>query len=145
MLGIDTNVLFYSLNPSSQWHEPAVRFLSGIFGSQSHRVALTDLVLAELYVLLRNPAVMARPLSPVAAKDLVTSYFQIPNVMRIENGNVMNDVWALAGTKDFPRRRIFDVRLALTLKHSGVKQFATTNVKDFHNLGFEKVWNPLDQ
>jgi uncharacterized protein len=100
-------------------------------------------VLVELYVHLRNPVVMAQPLSAAKARDLVTSYWKIPNVMRVENANVMDDVWSLAGSKNFSRRRIFDARLALTLRHAGVTHFATANVKDFQGLGFEKVWNPL--
>jgi uncharacterized protein len=64
-------------------------------------------------------------------------------VLRIENATVMDEVWALAGGKNFARRRIFDTRLALTLRHGGVTHFATTNVKAFQGCGFEKVWNPL--
>jgi uncharacterized protein len=82
-------------------------------------------------------------LSALAAKDLVTSYWKIPNVMRIENATVMDDVWALAGSKSFARRRIFDARLALTLRRGGVTHFATANEKDFRGFGFSKVWNPL--
>jgi hypothetical protein len=55
----------------------------------------------------------------------------------------MDVVWELAGDRDFARRRIFDARLALTLRHGGVTHFVTTNVKDFEGWGFEKVWNPL--
>ena len=46
-------------------------------------------------------------------------------------------------TPNFAFRRIIDVRLAATLRHFEVTQFATTNVKDFRGLGFSKVWNPL--
>lgn len=143
MIGIDTNLLLYSLNPASEWHDRAVSFLRQNFGVPSVRVAITDYVLVELYVHLRNPVVMAQPLSAGAARDLVTSYWKIPNVMRIENATVMDRVWALAGGRDFARRRIFDARLALTLRHGGVTHFATSNVKDFQGWGFEKVWNPL--
>jgi predicted nucleic acid-binding protein len=143
MIGIDTNLLLHSLNPGSARHEAAVQFLRQHFGVPSIRVALTDYVLVELYVHLRNPVVMAKPLSPAAAKNLVTSYLKIPNVMRIENAPVMDQVWSLAGTRDFARRRIFDARLALTLRHAGMTQFATPNVKDFQCWGFERVWNPL--
>lgn len=143
MIGIDTNILLYSLNPLSKWHEGATKFLRQQFGVFDVRVALTDYVLVELYVHLRNPAVMTKPLSAAAARDLVTSYWKIPNVIRVENATVMDDVWALAGDKNFARRRIFDVRLALTLQHVGVDRFATANVKGFEALGFEKVWNPL--
>ncbi len=143
MLGIDTNVLLYSLNPSSQWHEAAVKFLQVSFNESSTRVAITDYVLVELYINLRNPSVMLNPLSPETARNLVTSYWKIPNVMRIENGNVMDEVWLIAGHKNFARRRIFDTRLGLTLRSGGVTHFATANVKDFDGLGFIKVWNPL--
>jgi predicted nucleic acid-binding protein len=143
IIGIDTNILLYSLNPSSAWHEGAAEFLTQHFGNASVRMALTDYVLIELYVLLRNPVVMARPLSAKAARDLVVSYWKIPNVMRLENAQIMDQVWAMAGNREFPRRQVFDARLGLTLRHGGVTHFATSNVKDFKGLGFEKVWNPL--
>jgi len=143
IIGIDTNILLYALNPSSAWHRSAVEFLSLNFGSASVRVAITDYVLMELYVLLRNPAVMAQPLSAKAARDLVVSYWKIPNVMRLENAPVMDQVWALAGNRDYARRQVFDARLGLTLRHGGVTHFATSNARDFKGLGFEKVWNPL--
>ena len=38
---------------------------------------------------------------------------------------------------------MIDARLALTLRHHGVTEFATANLKDFEGFGFAKVWNPL--
>jgi len=145
ILGIDTNVLLYSLNPASVWHPAAVTFLGHQFGSPTVRVAITDYVLTELYVHLRNPAVMSVPLTAKAARDLVTSYLNIPNAMRLENAPVMDSVWAMAGNNNFPRRQVFDARMGLTLRHGGVTHFATANVKDFQGLGFERVWNPLSE
>ena len=143
MISIDTNLLLYSLNPDSIWHASAVSFLRQNLGVPSVQIAITDYVLVELYVLLRNPAVMARALTARDARDLVMTYWEIPNVLRVENANVMDEVWRLAGGGDFARRRIFDARLALTLRQAGVTQFATANVIDFEGWGFEKVWNPL--
>jgi predicted nucleic acid-binding protein len=143
MTSIDTNILLYSLNPNSIWHEAAVSFLRQNLGIASVRIAITDYVLVELYVLLRNPVVMAKALTAKAARDLVISYWDAPNVSRIENANVMDEVWNLAGGRDFSRRRISDARLALTLRQCGVTHFATANVKDFEGWGFDKVWNPL--
>lgn len=143
MISVDTNILLYSLNPASVWHEAAVLFLRLNFGVPAKRVILTDYVLVELYVLLRNPAVMTQPLTASAARDVVTAYWNIPNVMRVENAHVMDEVWKLAGAKNFPRRRVFDARLALTLRHGGVTHFATANPHDFQGCGFQKVWNPL--
>ncbi len=143
ILGIDTNVLLYSLNPASKHHQVAVEFLQQQFADVSARVAITDYVLVELYVHLRNPAVMSKPLSAQHAKSIATSYWKIPQVMRVEHGSVMDEVWQRAGEKNFARRRIFDTRLGLTLRHHGVTQFATANIKDFQGMGFEKVFNPF--
>ena len=55
----------------------------------------------------------------------------------------MNAVWGHASEESFARRRIIDARLALTLRHHGVTELATANVKDFNGFGFERVWNPL--
>jgi predicted nucleic-acid-binding protein len=57
MIGIDTNLLLYSLNPGSEWHEGAIGFLRQNFGVPSVRMAITDYVLVELHVHLRNPVV----------------------------------------------------------------------------------------
>jgi hypothetical protein len=54
----------------------------------------------------------------------------------------MNGLWQLARTSDSVRR-IYDIRLALTLRHYSVTDFATANGKHFQGFGFSKVWNPL--
>lgn len=143
IVGIDTNILLYSLNPGSRWHDAAVDFLGQHFENPVIRVALTDFVLLELYVLLRNPSVLVQPLSAREARELAISYLEIPNVMRLENAPIMDRVWAMAGREDFPRRKVFDARLGFTLLHGGVTHFATVNEKDFQEIGFQKVWNPL--
>jgi predicted nucleic acid-binding protein len=145
MIGIDTNILLYSLNPASKFQAAAVEFLNEVFADRSQRVGITDYVLVELYNHLRNEAVLKNPLSPREAKEIVTSYWGVRNVTRIENAPVMDQVWEYAARPNFARRKIFDARLALTLQHHGVTEFATANVKDFKRLGFERVWNPLEK
>ena len=53
-------------------------------------------------------------------------------------------LWKRAGGHDFPRRKIIDLRTAMVLVDQGVREFATANVKDFTDVGFDRVWNPLD-
>ncbi|MFC7338000.1 VapC toxin family PIN domain ribonuclease [Haloferula chungangensis] len=141
MISFDTNILLCSLNPSSSWHAKATQFLEESLTNE--RVAIADYVLVELYTLLRNPAVMKKPLDSKRASELVLNYFKYPSVIRIENAPVMDFVWKMAEGPSFARRRIFDARLGMTLRHHGVTHFATANVKDFKGMGFEKVWNPL--
>ena len=55
---------------------------------------------------------------------------------------LMDEVWQQARTSDSVRR-IHDIRLALTLRHYNVTDFATANWKHFRGFGFSRVWNPL--
>ena len=56
MLSIDANLLLYAFNIASPWHESARAWLSSIQGDES--VAISELILAEFYGLLRNSAVL---------------------------------------------------------------------------------------
>lgn len=55
----------------------------------------------------------------------------------------MSAVWKLAAAPGFARRRIYDARLALTLRHHGVTTFLTRNARDFSGFGFEQVVDPF--
>lgn len=141
MQGIDTNILFSSRLKSSPDYQASKSFLEGI--GNNTEVVIAELVLVELYTLLRNPILMSPVLSAKEAVKTCNIFRKHPSWRLVEHADVMNDVWKIASQPHFARRRIFDVRLAKTLQAHGVTEFATANVKDFQNLGFKKVWNPL--
>lgn len=141
MLSIDTNILLYAQNGDCPEVACAAGFLSDC-ASRSD-VVLCELVLVELYILLRNPAVVSRPLGARAAAGVCQAYRRHPRWRLIENAPVMEQVWGLASGESFARRRIIDARLARTLQHHGVTDLATVNTRDFSGLGFKRVWNPL--
>ena len=58
MISLDTNLLFPALEPSHRDHLAAKRWLTAL----DSEVAISELVLMELYLLVRNPAIAARPL-----------------------------------------------------------------------------------
>jgi toxin-antitoxin system PIN domain toxin len=141
MLSLDTNILFAALESSAPHHGQARAFL------ESHRdndsMIICELVLVELYLLLRNPAVVTSPLSASAAGRLIQSLRSNPRWRLVENAPVMDVAWNQACRDPFARRKLIDIRLALTLRHHGVTEFATVNGADFRGLGFHRVWNPL--
>ena len=141
MISVDTNILLYAQNADCPENGAARDFLLEI--AQSQDVVICELVLVELYLLLRNPAVLRQPLGPVEAAAMCRGYRNHPLWRLVESAPVMERVWAVAGEAGFARRRIIDSRLALTLQHHGVTHLATANVKDFEDLGFERVWNPV--
>ena len=141
MLSVDTNILFAALETSATEHARARAFLEGQRGNAT--LVICELVLVELYLLLRNPAVVSKPLSAEDAAQFCQKLRQNPRWRLVEYGPVMDAVWRRAGHTPFARRRIIDVRLALTLQHHGVTEFATANTGDFQDLGFRRLWNPL--
>jgi uncharacterized protein len=147
MLSFDSNLLLYTYNSSSPWHGKARDFISGL--NDRHDVVVSELVLVEFYTLLRNPAVVERPLTASEAAEVIGYYRRHP-LWRLEgfpaDGSRLHDsLWAAAAAHGFGRRRIYDVRLALTLIQQGVSDFATVNVGDFKDFGFKRVWNPLSR
>lgn len=145
-LAFDTNVLFYAVSEDSPFHAAASRFLASIEADDG--VALSELVLIELYRLLRNPVVNERPLGAGPAAEVIETYRRHPHwllvALPVEQRRLHDRLWQLAARNRFPYRRVYDARLALSLIQQGVTEFATVNVKDFQDLGFRRVWSPLE-
>ena len=141
MISIDTNILLHAENSDSPEHSRALEFVCRC--GRREDVAICELVLVELYLLLRNPAVVAAPLDAPEAAEVCQTYRSNPRWRLVENAPVMAPLWEAAASPGFPRRRVFDLRLALTLLHHGVTEFATAHARDFEAVGFARVWNPL--
>ncbi len=142
MISFDTNIAVHAANTTSPHHASAIAFLRSLASRKD--VAICELVLVEVYLKLRNEKIFSKPLSANSAASICQSYRNNRSWMLIESAPVMQEVWTHAEKHQFAYRRIIDIRLALTLLHHGVTEFATSNIKDFINLGFDKVWNPLE-
>ncbi len=146
MISFDTNILFSALNEDSPRNALAREFLNNL--NQREDVAVSEFTLAELYGLLRNPAVSVRPLSPALAVEAVSAFRRHPRWRLLGFPSTSRDLhdrlWRIAAQPSFAFRRIYDARLAFTLLDQGVTEFATANTKDFTGLGFSRVWNPLN-
>ena len=145
MISIDANILLYSFCAESPAHAGARAFLEEL--SRRDDVALSEFVLAEFYLHLRNPAVLRSPLTAPHAAEVLGSYRKHPRWKTLgfppRSRELHDELWQRAAEKDFARRRIYDARIALSLTAFGVTDFATLNLKDFQGFGFRRVWNPL--
>jgi toxin-antitoxin system PIN domain toxin len=143
MTSCDTNILFAACNRASAEHVPAREFL--LSQATSSRFAICEQVLMECYCLLRNPAASKCPLSAQAAASIIARFRENPHWRIVDvpaSRGVMESVWDAAGREGFAFRKIFDLRLAFTLRHHGVTRFATRNLKDFASSGFERLFDP---
>lgn len=145
MISVDTNILLHGCLPSSQDYPRADEFLSSL--EQRDDVAISEFFLLELYILVRNPAIIQPPMPAEHAWQLCQAYRQHPRWQIVGfslNSQALHDrLWSKLRSPNFPRRRAYDLRAAYTLQEAGVTEFATANVKDFRDAGFARVWNPL--
>ncbi len=145
ILSLDTNIVFYAMNADAPHHDRAVAFLDSL--NANANVAISELMLAKLYGWLRNPAVVSHPYDARGAVDVIQHFRRHPRWRLLgfpaESRAAHDQLWAMAGKRDFAYRRLYDARMALLLLQHGVTESATANTRDFEGFGFARVWNPL--
>ncbi len=145
MISLDTNILLPAVESGNTSHAAAAAFVESL--AESSSVVISEFILLELYGLLRNPAVLTRPLSASAAVDVCECFREHPYWQIIgfppDSRRFHDSLWPRLRDRTFARRRAYDLRAALALLEQGVTEFATVNVKDFQGFGFTRVWNPL--
>ena len=142
MIAFDTNLAVYAANSSVPQHDRARQFLVSL--ATRDDVVVCELMLVELYLKLRNPKIFPKPMDAGTAVAWCDRLRDHQSWLLVDSAPVMPEVWWLAAKEDFAFRRIIDARLALTLRHHGVTEFATSNVKDFDGFGFSRVWDPVE-
>ncbi len=142
MISADTNLFLHAANRSSRHHDRASSFFTSLDPSQEF--VICELVLVEIYMQLRNPTVTRKPLSARKAAEYCLALKNCPGWQHVDySPEVSKSLWAWAQETKAGYRQVIDARLALTLLHHGVTQFATANRRDFESFGFDLVWDPL--
>src|SRR5216110_1750863 len=99
MISFDTNLLLYSINRQCPEYNDARRFFASL-PTTVGSVAICELVLIELYVLVRNPALLQKPLGPADAVSLVQTFRRHPTWVLVDypgdTSALIEEVWRLA-------------------------------------------------
>lgn len=144
MQSADTNIFIHYHDAASPWHDKALDYMESIATDRGFCVC--SYMLVELYNQLRNQALFAKPHSAKKAAEVCMTYKSNPHWAYVDYMPKIDDaLWTLAAKPNVARRKIYDARMAITLLRSGVTEFATANVRDFKGLGFQRVWNPLEE
>ncbi len=139
----DTNILYYALNSNCVENKSARNYLDKMYASDDF--AICELVLLELFLLLCNSKLNKKPATPLRAAKIIQHFRQNPKWAIIDyQSGIMNEVWQIVAKPSFSYRRIFDIRLGLTLRYHRIDRLATRNVKDFKGVGIKHVFNPIN-
>ena len=144
MKSLDTNILLYAADEDCREHAAAIGLVNEALRAPADWL-LSDQVLLELYPGLRHPAIFAKPLSgPEAARRVAFLRDQSGFSFCCYEPRSWPMIQAGLSAAGFPRRRTYDLVLAVTLRSNGVDEFYTRNVKDFRDAGFARLVNPID-
>lgn len=143
MNSLDSNILLYALNKDCPENESGFSFLKTTMRNPEEWI-ISDQVFFELYGLMRNPAVLEKPLSAEQAYEIIDYY---RNKVGWQHCSYKSDMWqdmaSFMQKKRFSSKRIFDLQLAVTLKNNAVTTFYTRNTKDFNGFSWLKVIDPF--
>ena len=144
MNSLDTNILIYAANNDAPEHAKALAVVNLMLTNPSEWI-LSDQVLWEFYRALRHPKILQKPRTSTQAAAQVRFIREKSGVAccSYETG-FFDDVLSLLEKPRFPYQRTHDSVLGITLLKHGVKTFYTRHEKDFTDIPFLKVINPID-
>jgi predicted nucleic acid-binding protein len=141
MKSLDTNILIYALNEQCAEHGNAYKLVTEIYNNPSEWI-IADQVMFELLRALSNPHIYSNPISISASVKVVTDFRKDCGAQFCAYDQSLFSKITAKYSKGH-KNRLYDVLLAETLLYAGVTEFYTNNLKDFKNLGFNKLLNPI--
>ena len=137
---LDTNVLVYAADESSEFHE-ASRTLRD---REDIALAVTPQILMEFYAIITDPRRVASPRSAEEARGEVAKYVHSPHIVTLHpSPDVLTRVIALlAAYPQVTRQNIFDLFIVATMLGNGVNRIYTFNDQDFSLFTEVEVLRP---
>lgn len=140
MFIVDTNILVYAHNESSERHTKAYEFVQEKV--QTGRMCLSHQILKELYRVLTQK--LQYPLSPRSAWDIINHYLQNPSVtILIPVSTTFSLLQDLCLRYNIRGSHVFDANIVSLMLDNNINTIYTENVKHFKVFREIQVINPL--
>ena len=94
MIAFDTNLAVYALNTSTPQHAGARKFIESLANRDD--VIVCEMMLVELYMILRNPKIFSKPMKSAMAVEYCNRFRDNQKWHIVEYAPVMSQVWELA-------------------------------------------------
>ena len=144
MKSLDTNILIYAANNRVPEHAKALELVNEMLANPDEWI-ISDQVLWEFYKALRHPKILEKPRSAAQAAAQIRFLREQSGVACCAYETAcFADVISILEKPRFPYQRTHDTVLGMTLVKNGVKTFYTRNEKDFADIPFRSVINPVD-
>ena len=144
MRSLDTNILLYATNADCPEHDAARRMIESALAEPADWI-VADQVYFELYRLLRNPAVLERPLTAAQSADVIDYYRRQSGWGRCAwEPRLFSQLFPYLTAENSKATHVFDLVLAFTLQDADVSILYTRNTRDFAEVASFELVNPID-
>lgn len=141
---IDVNVLLYSSDTSSRFHERALEFLKSC-GESDEPLFLSYLTLMSYIRMATHPRIFTQPLTPREALANIAKLTELPQTRLISERDSFIELYEEATEELTVRANLVpDAHLAALLRQHGVATLYTNNVDDFARFSSLDIRNPLN-
>ncbi|WP_052813155.1 aminotransferase class I/II-fold pyridoxal phosphate-dependent enzyme [Desulfonatronum thioautotrophicum] len=142
---LDSNILIYSINGDSPFHEKALDLLVQYTHSGFY---VADINLIEFFQVVTDGRKTPHPFSTEQASEYIRRLVRIPQVNVLKTGSfhdILQDDDAHAEVRRLQIKRfaIYDYLIADCMRRHAVKLIITGNARDFRKFSFLDVINPF--
>lgn len=130
---IDTNVLVYAHNQDSPFHKQSLSLVKGAIAGE-FRGVLAEQNLLEFYSIVTDQRRIAKPLSPLKAREILEDYLKLPFEIIFPNKETIGKLSVLCAKNKIKNGQVFDAYLAATMLSHQINHIVTANVKDFKSF-----------
>lgn len=139
---IDTNILLYASDESSEWHKAAKEFLEAR-ADDPDILCLTWPVLMAYQRIATHHAIFAKPLAPEIAWGNVEKLIALPRARIVtETDTFPDDYRQITDEVMAAGNLVPDAHIATILREHGVRRLYTADT-NFRKFDFLEVVNPL--
>ena len=127
-LFVDTNVLVYVANTSSEFHQSVLeKFMQA---AKTYELVISRQVIREYAVIMTRPGIVERPLTAQEVSEDIEKWKQVFEIVD-ETEDVTDQLVALIKKYDLKGKRIHDANIVATMLAFSITAILTVNIDDF--------------
>lgn len=144
MFLVDSNLLVYTHDQQSPFHQRAISFIKNKISQEGFAISPQNIF--EATAILTDPKRAQQPLSSSQVNSVFAPYLDHPRIAILNiNKSILQQALTLFKEPEKKGQFIFDTVLAATIVQQGLDGIYTANKKDFKQFGQNfKVVNPLE-
>lgn len=128
---VDTNVLIYAADESSQYHKVSKELRDKAIRGELHLCVFPQIIY-EFFAVITDPRRVANPRSHQEAVQEIENYYKAPLLLKLYPGpDVIDITIELLKRYEVRKQEVFDLQLVATMISNGIRRIYTFNHEHF--------------